>query len=93
MAKAKKVITEPQVAQMAQTPDSLAEIVDIPKIFVPDIPAQEEVKKVVKEEEVIVSNKPITEIEFLKYILHKQHTGGFGRHLDELINERIKSIS
>ncbi len=32
------------------------------------------------------------EVLFLKKILHIQHNGGFGRHLDFLINERIKEL-
>lgn len=92
MAKAKKVIEKPQVAQMAQTPDSLAEIAEMPKVFVPDVPAQ-----VIEEKPAIVAvkveDKKLTEIEFLKIILHRQHEGGFGRHLDELINDRIKLLS
>ncbi len=33
-----------------------------------------------------------TEIEFLKRILNIQESGGFGRHLDKVINERIKLL-
>lgn len=33
-----------------------------------------------------------SEIDFLKRILRIQHTGCFGRHLDSIINERIKSL-
>lgn len=32
------------------------------------------------------------EILFLKHLLHRQHIGGFGRHLDDEINERIKHL-
>ncbi len=34
-----------------------------------------------------------SEAEFLKKILQIQHEGGFGRHLDFIINERLKLIS
>jgi len=38
--------------------------------------------------------KPETEeILFLRKILHIQHEGGFGRHLDVIINERIKELN
>ena len=61
-------------------------------ISIPDIPAQmEETEKM---SEVSVENIDVSEseVEFLKRILNIQHTGGFGRHLDTIINERIKSI-
>lgn len=51
-------------------------------VYVPDVPAQMIEEEPVKE----------TEAEFLKRLLAIQHTGGFGRHLDDVINERIKSI-
>lgn len=94
-----------QVAQMAQEPvDSLAEIVEqpivennehetvveepvkeeMPKFYIPDIPAQ------MLEEEVPEESD---EIQFLRRILNIQNDGGFGRHLDRLILDRIKSLS
>jgi hypothetical protein len=33
------------------------------------------------------------EVFFLRRILYIQHSGGFGRHLDEIIYERIKSLA
>lgn len=62
----------------------------------PDIPAQVEEKEI-KE----ISESPVQimqavpesdEILFLKRILYIQHTGGFGRHLDDIIYERIKEL-
>jgi len=93
MAKAKQ--EKQEVAKMAQVPiDSLAEIVEvenaetelyvkepIPKIYIPDIPAQ------------MVDTVKETEVDFLYKILHIQEEGGFGRHLHPLIKERIKSLS
>lgn len=40
----------------------------------------------------IVNERVETEKEFLKRILLIQHIGGFGRHLDAMINERIKLL-
>jgi hypothetical protein len=98
MARPKK--EKQEVAQMAQEPiDSLAEIVEhkedeqpeqetvveeeMAKIYIPDIPAQ-----------IIVQEpKQETEIQFLYKILQIQENGGFGRHLDRLILDRIKSLS
>lgn len=34
-----------------------------------------------------------TEVNFLKRILYIQESGGFGNHLNKLINDRIKSLS
>lgn len=54
-------------------------------VSIPDIPAQLDVS--VPEEP-----KGETEVQFLQRILNKQHQGGFGRHLDDMINDRIKSL-
>ncbi len=44
-------------------------------------------------ETVEIGNERIeSEKEFLQRILFIQHTGGFGRHLDTMINERIKLL-
>lgn len=56
-------------------------------VYIPDIPAQ-----------IIAHSMPElpkgeTEIEFLQRLLHIQHTGGWGKHLDEVINGRIKELS
>lgn len=48
--------------------------------YIPEIPAQLEVKE------------DTDEIRFLKNILHIQENGGFGRHLHGIINERIKEL-
>lgn len=101
MAKAKKTI-EPVIKEQIDdnipslhetTNDSEPIIVDESEskteeedvsVYVPDIPAQAvEVKK----------EKPDTdEILFLKRILQIQEEGGFGKHLHDIINERIKSL-
>lgn len=93
-----------QVAQTAQEPiDGLAEIIEqpivennehetvveepvkeeMPKIYIPDIPAQM----------IVQEPKQETEIQFLYKILQIQENGGFGRNLDRLIIDRIKSLS
>jgi hypothetical protein len=52
-------------------------------IYIPDIPAQMEP----------VEQKPDSdEVIFLLQLLHRQHEGGFGHHLDNEINERIKYL-
>lgn len=53
------------------------------ELVVVEEPLITEVKEVVEKDEVV----------FLKKILYIQRTGGFGRHLDGIINERIKAIS
>jgi hypothetical protein len=65
---------------------------EMPKIFIPDIPAQIlEPKK----EDISVPEQPKgeTEIHFLQRILMIQENGGFGRHLNGIIYDRIKSLS
>lgn len=103
MAKAKQ--EKQEVAKMAQVPiDSLAEIVEvenaeteldvkepIPKIYIPDIPAQIVTEEPLKLQ--VSEPKKETEIQFLYKILQIQENGGFGRHLDRLILDRIKSLS
>lgn len=54
-------------------------------VYVPDMPSQ-------MDDSIPENPKGETEIEFLQRVLHKQHDGGFGRHLDEMINERIKEL-
>ena len=57
-------------------------------VYVPDIPAQMiEESRTIEHTDVVES-----EVGFLKRILHIQHNGGFGRHLDDIINERIKML-
>jgi len=93
MAKAKKVVTEVTELETEQP------------IHIPDIPAQmtDEQAETVKEEtdftQSVTEDVKVEyiapendEVRFLKAILHKQHTGCFGRHLDDMINERIKTL-
>jgi hypothetical protein len=40
----------------------------------------------------MVEIKKETEKEFLLRLIHIQHNGGFGKHLDNIINERINSL-
>lgn len=87
MAKAKKITEE---APLETT--TVTEVVE--PVYVPDVPAQmieepKEEKKVTPKKE--VSEKD--EVLFLKRILHIQHSGGFGRHLDDIIYDRIKELS
>lgn len=65
-------------------------------IFIPDIPAQLEdavTATVNAEINIQVAEKPDTdEILFLRKILQIQEEGCFGRHLNTLINDRIKEL-
>ena len=83
-------INEPEVNQEneIEQPEIVEEEkeVELP-VSVQDIPAQMQDTSVSKEP------KGVTEIEFLQRILNIQHTGGFGRHLDEIIYERIKRMT
>jgi len=94
MAKKVKPIEEIKEQIIEVTEEVTEPIVEeeMPKIFIPDIPAQmvEE-----KKQDLSVPEQPKgeTEIQFLQRILHKQEEGGFGRHLNPMIIERIKSLS
>jgi len=95
MAKAKKekpveeeIISEQPIEQLPEEIELVAPVPDVMEqegvknpIYVPDIPAQ-----------MIEQPKKETEIEFLYRILQIQSDGGFGRHLDQLILQRIKSL-
>ena len=91
MATKKKIedTQEEQVFDAENLTEKLPEetFVDKSSIYIPDIPAQ-----------MIDNSKPEepsgeTETEFLLRILNIQYEGGFGRHLDRIITERIKSLS
>lgn len=91
MAKAKKEkvveedIIEQPIVENTEPETVVEEPVkeEIPKFYIPDIPAQMTVQE----------SKQETEIQFLYKILQIQENGGFGRHLDRLILDRIKSLS
>lgn len=53
----------------------------------------EEVATPIVEELIETSEPKLTETEFLQKILFIQKDGGFGRHLDAMIAERIKEIN
>jgi len=93
MAKAKKPVEEEIISEqlIEQLPEEIKVVDPVPDvmeqegiknpIYVPDIPAQ-----------MVEVPKKETEIEFLYRILQIQSDGGFGRHLDQLILQRIKSL-
>ncbi len=54
-------------------------------IFIPDIPAQ-------MDDSIPETLKGESEKEFLTRLLNIQHEGGFGRHLDAIIYDRIKTL-
>jgi len=88
-----------KIGTLSESPDSEVIEVDMPiseavskglvkehPVYIPEIPAQ-----II---DTSVTEKPTgeTEIKFLERLLHIQHSGGWGRHLDEIINDRIKSL-
>lgn len=93
MAKAKKTKIEDEeiieqhimedIEPTAEESEEGAVEKEMPKIYIPDIPAQM----------IVQEPKQETEIQFLYKILQIQENGGFGRHLDRLILDRIKSLS
>lgn len=87
-------IKEPIIEVTEETTKPIIEA-EIPKIYVPDIPAQmiEQIEE--KKQDLPVPEQPTgeTEIQFLQKILIIQEEGGFGRHLNGVIYERIKSLS
>lgn len=93
MAKASK-----KVEQSIHIPDIPAQMMDeeksetIVETYKPSVIIPEEhisIEETVVEETEI---KESDEILFLRSVLQKQHDGGFGRHLDEMINNRIKEL-
>lgn len=97
MARPKKVIEEPieqSEVKEEQQEDVIVETEvykeEVPVLeqkgiveprYIPDIPAQ-----------MIEEEKESDEILFLRRVLKIQDDGGFGRHLNEIINERIKAL-
>lgn len=61
-------------------------------VSVPDIPAQMEEETPLAQIVHPSEEKESDEILFLRRVLHVQHSGGFGRHLDDLIYDRIKEL-
>lgn len=72
------IVEQPE--ETTEVPEEVVEVAALP-IFVPDIPAQ-----------IIEVDEYTDEIVFLRRVLDIQREGGFGRHLDVLINDRIKSL-
>lgn len=96
MAKGKKEKVEEIQEEIIETTneetiveEKVEEVVEseIPKIYIPDIPAQ------MIDSSIPEQPKGETEIDFLQRILSIQEEGGFGRHLNGIIYERIKSLS
>lgn len=83
MARPKKVETSEDqvVTPTEQTEETVA------------VPAEDTVGHDVSEEQMEQVKAVVSDEEtFLRKILDVQHTGGFGRHLDHLIYERLKEI-
>lgn len=64
--------------------------------FIPDVPAQMEEElqsvQIVEDKVEVIEEVESSEILFLKKLLEIQHNGGWGRHLDGVINERINEL-
>lgn len=66
---------------------------DMPFIYIPDIPAQMiEVNEPVLSEQVNVVNIE-SETLFLTRLMEYQNNGGWGRHLNPMITERLKILN
>lgn len=92
--KTEEEITEPIVETIEETEistETKQETIKEEPIFVPDIPAQvvEEVKVV----EPVVNSGIESETEFLIRLMNYQNNGGWGRHLNPMIKERIELIN
>ena len=77
---AKKVVATESINETEITASDVPQ--EAAPIYIPDTPMQEEV----------VEKPESDEILFLRRILQIQNEGGFGRHLNGIINERIKSL-
>lgn len=69
------------------------EAVSFPNVNIPTVTEEPKEQPIA---EAVVSAEPKAdsdEVLFLKNILQIQHEGGFGRHLDNLIYDRIKLLS
>ena len=64
--------------------------------FIPDVPAQMEGElqsiQIVEDKVEIFEEVESDEILFLKRLLFIQNSGGWGKHLDGVINERINEL-
>lgn len=78
-------ITETLSEPETTTTEPVTEVVEEP-IYVPEVPAQ------IEEHTSNIEVTETDEILFLRSILDKQRSGGFGRHLDGMINERINFL-
>lgn len=91
MAKSKKTEEQPEMPKVD---------IEQPKFtYVPDIPAQiieDNISATVETKHIssiiVVEDKECDEVLFLRRILRIQEEGGFGRHLNDLINDRIKEL-
>lgn len=88
MAKKTQPIHIPDIPAQISNEEISETIVETPEslVVIHDEPSTEEAvdhKTEMKESD---------EILFLRSVLQKQHNGGFGRHLDEMIYNRIKEL-
>lgn len=85
-----KAIKAAPVVEQDQTVSEQTGITD--PIITADIPAQLPEETPMAQVVYPLEQTESDEILFLRRILHIQHTGGFGRHLDDIIYERIKEL-
>ena len=86
MAKAKKEVVEIHQEEVVETPvEDTTEIVEEKVV--------ESLFGEKKDESIPELPKGETEVDFLQRILNIQHIGGFGRHLDDIIYDRIKFLN
>lgn len=86
-----EVVSEATITEHSESEENQMTSESVPEEVVETAISKPEVKEVTDSIPVVTPTKE-TELQFLERILHKQHGGGFGRHLDDMINERIKSL-
>ena len=99
MAKKKEVAVEQPIVENTSNSLQESEIKEEKTIYTPDVPAQmvdSEIVKDVKEISLPLEKLKVVpdseEVVFLRRVLQIQREGGFGRHLDVLINDRINEL-
>lgn len=93
MATAKKTTNE-TVESIVTENEQSAEITP-EEIPATEEPAIEEKPKPTKKDKAVEEAAVIpesSEILFLRHLMNIQHSGGWGKHLDHVINERIKEL-
>lgn len=83
----KKLVEEFPAQEVSEVPESQDQDIS-------EVPLMEAVKEETVEVAPVIEIKPESnEVLFLRRLLHIQHSGGFGKHLDDIIYERIKELN